>query len=296
MLLAGGALEQHYSGRQHYSEHYSNRHYSDSALNSLPHYSDSALNRQHYTHYSQHYSDSALNSLPPFRLRPPLARLRVASQERFDPVEKGAVAKWTADPFCAAQRVRQRFILARAQQRGEIRDSLQNRRGIGNPVGPRRIEQGMNARPWPVLGPLGQPRPHRVERDITQGRKQMRLIHRNATEPPLPEMPGPLLARVDPPGIAAMHLGKRAAQRIGMFGNQNQVDMVGHQHPAPHRHPMRSAMKAKEIAICGIVVCTEERLLPPVAALGDMVGNARENKAGEAGHVARLAWQSEDVN
>ena len=82
------------------------------------------------------------------------------------------------------------------------------------------------------------PRADRVERDIAQGGKQMRLVHRHATKAPLPEMPGAPLSRMDAASINAEHLRQPAAQRVGVVGRQNQMDMVGHKRPRPHRHPV----------------------------------------------------------
>ena len=52
-------------------------------------------------------------------------------------------------------------------------------------------------------------------------------------------------------------------------------------------------MVLEEVAVGGIVRLPEERLLPPVATLsdmvGDMVGNAGEDETGKPGHEARLA-------
>ena len=52
-----------------------------------------------------------------------------------------------------------------------------------------------------------------------------------------------------------------------------------------HTLPVRRAVLAQQIAIGAIVGVREERLLPPVAALGHVVGNARDDEASEAGHA-----------
>lgn len=111
----------------------------------------------------------------------------------------------------------------------------------------------MNARPAPVLGLGGEACPHGIERNVPQRGEQMQLVHSFAAEPALPEMPGAPLARMAAPSIGPVHLGQGRAQSIGMLWNQDQMDVVRHQHPAPYRHAMRRAVLAQQVAIGGIV-------------------------------------------
>lgn len=60
--------------------------------------------------------------------------------------------------------------------------------------------------------------------------------------------------------------------------------MVGHQHPAAHRHAVRSAMDFQQRAIGGVIRLAKERLLATVAALGDVVRDAGNYIASEPGH------------
>ena len=52
-----------------------------------------------------------------------------------------------------------------------------------------------------------------------------------------------------------------------------------------HTLPVRRAVLAQQIAIGAIVGVREERLLPPVAALGHVVRNAGNDKSREPGHA-----------
>lgn len=117
---------------------------------------------------------------------------------------------------------------------------------------PRRLEQQVHARPSPVLRALDKTRAHRVQGSIAQGGEQMRLVHCHAAKASLPEMPRAFLARMDASGIGAIHFRKCRAQGIGMIGNEHQMDMIGHQHPTPHRHAMRCAIDRQQIAIGGM--------------------------------------------
>lgn len=132
-------------------------------------------------------------------------------------------------------------------------------------------------------------RAHRIECDVAQRRERVRIVHRYAAEPALPEVSSAPLARVNPPGIGAVHLGQCGAQRVAVLGHQDQVDMVGHQHPAPHRDAMRGAVRSEQVAIGGVVGGREERPLPGVAALGDVVRDAGDHVARKSGHCESLA-------
>ena len=116
----------------------------------------------------------------------------------------------------------------------------------------------------------------------------MWLVHCHATKAPLPEMPGPPPWRMDAPGISAVQLRQRAVHRVGVVGHQNQMNMVGHQHPRPHRHPVCGALYREQIAVSAIVVGGEKTLLPPIAALCHMVRNSSQNEAGKTRHAPIL--------
>ena len=124
----------------------------------------------------------------------------------------------------------------------------------------------------------------------------MRLIHRPAAEAALPEMSGALLARVYSSGIGTMHFGKRRTQCIDMIGHKHQVDMIGHQHPTPHRHAVRAAMPAKQFAVGGIVGLPEERPLPSVPSLGDVVRNTGQYVSRQSRHQRTMAQHPDNVN
>ncbi len=146
----------------------------------------------------------------------------------------------------------------------------------------------MHAGPRPVRRPLGQPRAHRVERHIAQRGAEVRLVHGHTAEAALPEVAGALLPGVDAAGIAAMHRRQHAPQGVFLARDQDQVHMVGHQHPGPHLHARGGSVLGHQVAIGAIVVVAEEGLGPTVATLGDVVGDAGEHRAGETGHGASL--------
>jgi len=84
---------------------------------------------------------------------------------------------------------------------------------------------------------------------------------------------------MDASGIGAVHPRQRSAQGIGMSGHKNEVNMIGHQHPAPHRHAMRRTVHGQQIAIGDIIIIAEEHLLTTIAPLGHMMRDPRNHKA-----------------
>jgi hypothetical protein len=72
----------------------------------------------------------------------------------------------TADALCLAQRgIAHRLVERFAQEGREVADPFQRQRGFNMTVTLTR-EVCPRARLAPVLRPLDQPRPHRIERDI----------------------------------------------------------------------------------------------------------------------------------
>jgi hypothetical protein len=60
------------------------------------------------------------------------------------------------------------------------------------------------------------------------------------------------------------------------------VNMIGHQHPAPHRDTVRRTLRGQQIAVQGIAARLEKRLLPTIAALGYVIGDTRRDEAAKA--------------
>lgn len=151
----------------------------------------------------------------------------------LDFIPEGVAAERPADGFGLAQAVEHGRVGRCRDERGEVGDAVADGSDLGNAI-VAAGEMGVDARPWPVLRPLGQAGAHRVEGDVTDGRLQMGLVHDHGAEPALPEMAGALQAGMDVAGIAAMHRGEGAAQPVAVRGHQDQVDMVGHQHTQAH--------------------------------------------------------------
>lgn len=125
----------------------------------------------------------------------------------------------------------------------------------------------------------------RVERDVADCCGQMGLVHDDGAEAPLPEMAGALQAGMDVASVTAMHRSQGTAQAVGIRGHQDQVDMVGHQHPGPHLDAGGAAGFRQQGAIEGIIVVAEEHPRAAIAALSNMVWQTGDDEAGKAAHA-----------
>ena len=86
-----------------------------------------------------------------------------------------------------------------------------------------------------------------------------------------------------------MRLRQRGAQPVGIGGHEDKVDVIVHQAPGEAFHPRFRAALAQEINVEQAVLVGEEDRLPAIAALGDVMRDAGDDDAGEAGHSGRLA-------
>ena len=143
---------------------------------------------------------------------------------------------------------------------------------------------GANAGPRPILGPLDQTRPHRIERDIADGGHQMIFVHGHRAEPSLPQMADPVMAGIYLSGVAPVQIAKDASKPVFIRRRDDHVDMVRHQAIGPHRYPGRDGRPRQKIAIEPVIRVTEKRRFAPVATLGDVVQNTRNNDPGDASH------------
>jgi hypothetical protein len=81
-----------------------------------------------------------------------------------------------------------------------------------------------------------------------------------------------------------MRLAERPAQRLRAIGDEDEMDVVRHQAIGPDGDALLAALARQEVAIEFVVLVGEKHPLAPIAALRHMMGKARDNKAGDAGH------------
>lgn len=89
---------------------------------------------------------------------------------------------------------------------------------------------------------------------------------------------------MDVAGVAAVDSGERPAQTIRVRRHEDEMDMVGHQHPGPDFDARRGAMVAQQITVERVIGIIKEGLGAPVAALRHMVRQAGKNRSGETRH------------
>ena len=124
----------------------------------------------------------------------------------------------------------------------------------------------------------------------------MILVHHRAAEPTLPEMAGALQPGVNMARITAMHRRQRAAEPVLVRRHEDEVHMIGHHHIGPDFNSRRPTMRAEQFAIERKVMVIEKCLLAAVAALGDVMGEAGKNRAGETCHMPKLRSLAGNVN
>jgi hypothetical protein len=205
-------------------------------------------------------------------------------------------------PVIPRQRPRILFVV---QQVGEASGaSVEQRRDGDQPVVAAR-KMRPRARPSPVLRSFDKARTHRVQRAIARRRHQVRFVHHDRGEASLKQMARHPQPCVDERRIAPMRLAQRPSEPLGRPWRQNQMDVIGHQAIAPNSDPLAPACLAQQIAIERIIVLTEEHGPAPIAALGDVMRQVRDDETADARHergppgcddVHRVLWGKMQVS
>jgi hypothetical protein len=136
-----------------------------------------------------------------------------------------------------------------------------------------------SAAPRPIAGMLDQVGTHRVEFHVPGGGQQVRLVHHERREPPLPEIPPPFLAKVDPSCVALMHFAYGQTQTVLRRRDRDSMDVVGHQAIPPDLHRTLATPLGRQLQVGRVVPFVEERLLAAVASLRHMVRHARNDQS-----------------
>src|SRR5271154_1415185 len=124
----------------------------------------------------------------------------------------------------------------------------------------------------------------------------MRLVHRNGAKSSLPEVAGALSPRVDHGRVTPMHASERSTQAVFALGGENEMDVIGHETPRPDRDARLARRLGQTVAIGDLVGRGKEPLLPAIATLRDMVGQAGNDDSGKTGHGPILAADMVAVN
>lgn len=116
----------------------------------------------------------------------------------------------------------------------------------------------------------------------------MHLVHRDRAEPALPQMASPAVPRVDPPGIAAVGVGKGRPEPVGIGGNDDQVNVVGHQAIGPDLSRRGLCGLGQQLAIGEKIILLEKGRAATIAALRDMIGQSGDDEPGKSGDGSLL--------
>ena len=87
----------------------------------------------------------------------------------------------------------------------------------------------------------------------------------------------PFLTKIDVPCIATMSLSHRVTEAVGLLGNSNEMDVIGHEAIRPNLNFMSPAGIGDQGDIFPIIVVAEKSLHTAVPPLRNMVGYARHN-------------------
>jgi len=119
-------------------------------------------------------------------------------------------------------------------------------------------------------------------------RQQVRLIHDERSETPLPQIASPFVAEIDPPRVTSMGLTDRPPQGLLARRNRDQMRMVGHQAVGPDIDPLVSTPLGHELHVSRVISVVEECLLPAVAPPGHVMRHARDDQACPSCHPRKL--------
>jgi len=125
-------------------------------------------------------------------------------------------------------------------------------------------------------------RARRIQRHISRRRHEMVLVQNDGTVARLEQVARHPQARVDDRAIAPMRLAERPPEPLAGGGDEDQVDMVGHQAMAPDLDPVLARLLGEQVTVEFMVGVREEHGLAPIAALGDMMRQAGDDETRDA--------------
>jgi len=130
---------------------------------------------------------------------------------------------------------------------------------------------GSGAAPLEILSSRNGPGSDRVGLDVSCSGNQVLLIHRARKVSALPKVSYPALSLVYTRRIALVRLSHGDAQAIHAAGDENHVDMVGHEAVAPYFSSRPGAPFHEQLGIKLVIVLPEESLLTAIPPLRHMM-------------------------
>jgi len=104
-------------------------------------------------------------------------------------------------------------------------------------------------------------------------------------KPFLPEMPPPIVAKIDQSRVMPMCLGKRLTQPVRALRHQDKMDVIGHQtiRPALSLCGLTAISDVVEVRL--IVATIKENLLPSISSLGYVMWIPGQNNPWNTRHT-----------
>jgi len=213
----------------------------------------------------------------------PLPRSQHTSEGAFELIEEQLASERSARPLMLAKLVRQVAIQPQSQELAPIAHLREQRRDLDQAIVA--AEQVCaRAAPRMILGFRYQACTHGVELDVPRGSQGVSLLHREGGESSLPEMAAPAFPQIDGGGVFLMRFADCPAQSFCRIRHGDQMNVIGHEAIRPDVDVEAVARFGQQREIEQVVVWFEERELPAVAALCDVVRQSGNDHAGKASH------------
>ena len=117
----------------------------------------------------------------------------------------------------------------------------------------------------------------------------MIFTHRVGRKPLLPEMSPPFLAKIDMSRITTMRLSHCMTEAVGLHGNGNEMNMIGHETIRPNINFITPAGIGHQGNIFSIIIVAEKSLHAAVSPLREMMRYARYDNPRYPCHVRNVA-------
>lgn len=151
-------------------------------------------------------------------------------------------------------------------------------------------EVGLGARPLILFGFLDHAGADGVEFDVGEGAVEVGFGQGAAVVAVLPEVAGAVALGVDHLGVAAVGAAEEDGEGVFVFGDGDEMDVVGHLAPGEEADLGVGEIFAEQAEVGGVIGVTEEDALAVGAALDDVIGDSGEDTAGISGHLIREVW------
>ena len=149
-------------------------------------------------------------------------------------------------------------------------------------------EVGRGTRPTVGFGVRHQPGADRIALGIGQRGPEVVAVQGAGEEAVLPEVSGAAGPDVVVLGVTPVDAAQQDGQRVVAFGHGDEMDVVGHQTEAEKPRAGVGEVFGEEAQIGDAVLTRGEGVAPVDAALGDMAGDAGQQRAISSRHV----WNS----